>query len=197
MGFNTYARRVRDEQLPLVRRHSALRCAVGHYCPLGFNATWAYVAATACPSPDLRGDPDALLRALETLETSRAVRLKELDAFAVRRHVEKAAGRRTPPRIDTAHMRGPRWPGEAAPSRLGLVAAVANGHTTFRRSPYPDESLYRDSQARQLADLHARLDNCAASYLTNLGPRRRLDTRCPGRDDPWNRSARPPGLRAP
>lgn len=90
MGFRTYARRVRDEQLPLARRHTSLRCAVGQYCPLGFNATWAYLAATARPSPDLRKDPAALLRALETLEASRAVRLNEVDAFAVRRHAEKA-----------------------------------------------------------------------------------------------------------
>lgn len=169
MGFRTYARRVRDEQLPLARRHTSLRCAVGQYCPLGFNATWAYLAATARPSPDLRRDPAALLRALETLEASRAVRLNEVDAFAVRRHAEKAAGRRTPRRIDTPQMTGPRWPSETEPSRLGLIAAVANRHTTFQRFPFPDESLYRDNQAQQLADLHARLDSCATSYLTNLG----------------------------
>ncbi|MER6306419.1 hypothetical protein [Streptomyces sp. NPDC001657] len=54
MGFGTYVRGGRDEQLPLARRHSALRRAVGQYCPLGFHATWAYLAAMAHPSPDLR-----------------------------------------------------------------------------------------------------------------------------------------------
>ncbi|MFF4573405.1 hypothetical protein [Streptomyces sp. NPDC001410] len=168
MSFRTYARRVRDEQVPLARRHTSLRCAVGHYCPLGFNATWAYLAATACPSPDLRRDPAALLRALETLEASRTVWLAEVESFAVRRHAEKAAGRRTPGRI-TTQLSGFRWPGETAPSRLGLVAAVANRHTAFRRFPFPDESLLRDSQVPRLAGLHACLDSCAASYLTNLG----------------------------
>ena len=169
MGFGTHVRRVRDEQLPLVRRHAALRCAVGHYCPLGFNATWAYLAATARPSPDLRRDPEALLRALDTLEASRAVRLDEAAAFAARRQVEKAAGRRTPRATDTAHLRGPRWPGETAPSRLGLIAAVAHCHDTFRRFPYPDETLYPDSKAPQLAALHAALDSYASSYLRSLG----------------------------
>ncbi|MEU9124034.1 hypothetical protein AB0C96_29925 [Streptomyces sp. NPDC048506] len=160
---------MRNEQLPLARRHSALRCAVGHYCPLGFHATWAYLAATARPSPDLRRDPAALLRALETLEESRMVRLNELEAFAARRHAEKAAGRRTPLPTDTAHLRRPRWPGETAPSRLGLVAAVANRHSAFRRSAYPDATLSGDTQARRLADLHAHLDACASAYLTSLG----------------------------
>ncbi|WP_432586893.1 hypothetical protein ABVG11_14365 [Streptomyces sp. HD1123-B1] len=169
MGFRTYARRVRDEQLPIVRRHRALRCAVGHFCPLGFNATWAYLAATACPSPDLRRDPAALLRALSTLEASRAVRLNELEAFAARRLADKTAGRRTPQAADTDHLRRPRWPSETAPSRLGLIAAVANRHSAFRRSAYPDETLTSDTRTRQLADLHARLDACASAYLTSLG----------------------------
>ncbi|AJT64750.1 hypothetical protein T261_3079 [Streptomyces lydicus] len=169
MGFQTYARRVRDEQLPLARRHTALRCAVGHYCPLGFNATWAYLAATARPSPDLSRDPAALLRALETLEASRTIRLNELAAIAARRHTEKAVGRRTPRPTDSTQLQGPRWPGATAPSRLGLVAAVADRHKDFRRLPYPDETLYRDSEAPQLAGLHARLDACATAYLTNLG----------------------------
>ncbi|MEU0845749.1 hypothetical protein ABZ370_40740 [Streptomyces sp. NPDC005962] len=160
---------MRDEQLPLARRHAALRCAVGHYCPLGFNATWAYLAATARPSPDLRRDPEALLRALDTLEASRAVRLEEAAAFAARRHREKALGRRTPRATDSAHLRVPRWPGTAPPSRLGLVAAVANRRSAFEKVTYPDETLYPDSQAPQFAALHTSLGACATSYLRNLG----------------------------
>ncbi|MFE1441065.1 hypothetical protein [Streptomyces sp. NPDC058739] len=93
MAFGTDARRVRDERLPLIRRHVALRCAVGQHCPLGFNATWAYLTATAVPAPELRADPAALLRALDTLEESRAVSIAETADFAVRRSAEKAAGR--------------------------------------------------------------------------------------------------------
>ncbi|WP_157878880.1 hypothetical protein [Streptomyces sp. CT34] len=177
MGFGTYARRVRDERLPLARRYAALRCAVGHYCPLGFHATWAYLAAVARPSPELRRDPAALLRALDVLEAGRAVRLRETDAFAAVRRAEKAAGRRTPRAADTAHLRGPRWPGDTAPSRPGLVAAVADRHRAFRRLPVPDGARSGDDRARRAAELHRCLDGCAAAYLANLG---RLDG--PARD---------------
>ncbi|MDI3408044.1 hypothetical protein [Streptomyces cavernicola] len=169
MGFGTDARRVRDERLPLARRHTALRCAVGKYGPLGFNATWAYLAATACPAPDLRRDPVALLRALDTLEESREVRLAEGERFAARRRTEKAAGRRNPRASDVAALRGPRWPSAAPPSRLGLVAAVANRHAEFRRLPRPGEALSRTVQGCRLVDLHTRLDASGAAYLEALG----------------------------
>lgn len=174
MGFGTDARRARDERLPLPTRHTALRCAVGTYRPLGYNATWAYLTATARPSPDLRQDPDSLLRALDTLEESRAVHLTEVAAFAARRRREKAAGRRTPRPSDTAALRAPRWPSAHPPSRRGLIAAVADRHAAFRQLPHPDATLTTDRQARQLADLHARLDASAAAYLTAPG---RLDRR--------------------
>ncbi|GAA1006941.1 hypothetical protein [Streptomyces sp. F-3] len=169
MGFRTYARRVRDERLPLARRYAALRRAVGHYCPLGFHATWAYLAATACPSADLRTDPAAMLRALDTLEASREVRLAEVRALADRRSMEKAAGRRTPRPVDTAFLRGLSWPGDTAPSRPGLIAAVANRHAAFQRFPFPDRTLCDDTQAQQLAGLRACLDACARSYLRDPG----------------------------
>ncbi|MFF4251408.1 hypothetical protein ACFY1L_09390 [Streptomyces sp. NPDC001663] len=46
---------------------------------------------------------------------------------------------------------------------------MANRHSAFQRLPYPDETLSSDVQVRQLADLHAQLDACAASYLKALG----------------------------
>ncbi|WP_395362960.1 hypothetical protein ACHGLA_23145 [Streptomyces sp. YH02] len=170
MSFGTYARRVRDEGSPPARRHRALRCAVGEYGPLGFHATWAYLAATALPAPDLRRDMSALLRALDTLEASRAARIEGVAAFAARRRVEKAAGVRTP-RSDgpsAPHWR-PHWPSDSGPSRLGLVAAVANRRTEFQRVPHPDPSLVSDDRARRLWELYGRLDACAAAYLTALG----------------------------
>ncbi|MFV2177699.1 hypothetical protein ACFHW2_15000 [Actinomadura sp. LOL_016] len=165
MSFGTYARRVRDESLPPRDRHAALRCAVERYCPLGFNATWAYVTAVARPLPDVRRDVPALLGALDVLEASRAVRLAESAAFAAARRVEKAAGRRSPRAADLAAFAVPRWPGRTGPSRLGLVAAVADRHRWFRRLPLPDESLLTDD----LAVLHDALDAAAAGYLARLG----------------------------
>ncbi|MFJ2936355.1 hypothetical protein ACIO8G_26805 [Streptomyces sp. NPDC087219] len=180
MSFGTYARRVRDERSPPARRHRALRCAVSEYGPLGFHATWAYLAATAVPAPDLRRDTAALLRALGVLEASRAARIEEIAVFAARRRVEKAAGVRVPLSGDPlAPPWRPRWPGATGPSRLGLVAAVANRRTAFLEVPRPDPSLLPDGLGPRLADLHGRLDACAAAYLTALG---RVDA--PSREEP-------------
>ncbi|PJE96681.1 hypothetical protein CUT44_16725 [Streptomyces carminius] len=46
---------------------------------------------------------------------------------------------------------------------------MANRHSAFQRFPHPDGTACRDGQARQLAGLRARLDDCALSYLTALG----------------------------
>ncbi|MFD3994188.1 hypothetical protein [Streptomyces sp. NPDC058583] len=170
MSFGTYARRVRDERVSAVRRYRALRCAVSEYGPLGFHATWAYLAATAVPAPDLRRDTAALLRALDILEASRAARIEEIAVFAARRRVEKAAGVRVPRSGDPlAPPWRPRWPGGAGPSRLGLVAAVAARRTAFLEFPHPDPSLFSDGLGHRFAELHGRLDACAAAYLAALG----------------------------
>ncbi|AWS41653.1 hypothetical protein [Streptosporangium sp. 'caverna'] len=86
MSFGTYARRVRDQALPYGRRYTSLRCAVGHYKPLGFNATWNHITSRA---GQVRTDEAALLRALDILETSREARLAEMAAFALRRKAER------------------------------------------------------------------------------------------------------------
>ncbi|WP_181412589.1 hypothetical protein [Streptomyces griseorubiginosus] len=51
---------------------------------------------------------------------------------------------------------------------------MAKRHSAFQHIPYPNETLSPDIEVRQLANLHARLDDCAASYLKALG---RLDRR--------------------
>ncbi|MFH9722609.1 hypothetical protein ACH4M4_06545 [Streptomyces sp. NPDC017254] len=167
---------MRDEEASPARRYRALRCAVSEYCPLGFHATWAYTAATAVPAPDLRRDTAALLRALDVLEASRAVRVAERASFAARRRAEKAAGLRTPRGAPVTPVWRPHWPAPTgtAPSRLGLVAAVADRHRAFRRLPPPDDGLVTDGlvtdgRAARLTELHGRLDACGAVYLTALG----------------------------
>jgi hypothetical protein len=159
MAYRTSIRRVRDESLPLGWRYGALRSAVGYYCPLGFQATWAYVASEARPWGGRRWDGAALVRAIELLEDSRAVWLAELDAFAAARRTEKTAGRRCPRDADLEHLHGPRWPSTRPPSQLGLVAAVAAQHTAWRHTRLPDE----------LANLRASLDGCALEYINRLG----------------------------
>ncbi|MFC4883966.1 hypothetical protein ACFPK5_02015 [Streptomyces beijiangensis] len=65
-----YARRVRDRDVPFVRRHRSLKNAAGCCHPLGFDGTQAHLSTAG----DVRNDEVALLRALEMLEASRAVR---------------------------------------------------------------------------------------------------------------------------
>jgi hypothetical protein len=45
MSFNTLAKRVRNESLPISYRHVALRSCVERFCPLGFNRTWRTLEA--------------------------------------------------------------------------------------------------------------------------------------------------------
>ncbi|WP_055603774.1 hypothetical protein [Streptomyces aureus] len=129
---------------------------------------------------DLRQDTAALLRALDVLEASRAARIEEIEVFAARRRLEKAAGVRTPRGgHPLASPWRPRWPGPAGPSRLGLVAAVANRRAAFLQVPHPDPSLLTGDLRGRLMELHGRLDTCAADCLTALG---RPDG--PSRDEP-------------
>ena len=153
MSYRTSIRRVADVTLPLGRRYVALRSAVGYYCPLGFEATWAYVTTEARPWGGRRWDGAALGRAAEILNDSRAVWLAEIAAFAALRRTEKAAGRRSPRASDVEDR--PRWPSTQPPSQLGLVAAVAA------------QPLYR--LPKELADLQASLNACASAYINRLG----------------------------
>lgn len=117
----------------------------------------------------MRGDPAALLRALETPEESGSVHLTAVRAFAARRRVEKAAGRRQPRASDVAGLRGPHWPSAAPPSRPGLIAAVADRHSAFRQLAFPDPALASGTRLRALAGLPTRLGSWASSYLAALG----------------------------
>jgi hypothetical protein len=153
MGYGKQVRTVLDDRQPLGHRHRALRTAVGYYSPLGFVATWAYVTAEAGMQ---WFDGDGAVRTVAVLETSRVVWLAEMEAFAVRRSAEKANGQRRPRKADIAFLTEPRWPGISPPSRIGLVAAV-----TAQRE--------NGARHRNYADLHARLCECADTYINHLG----------------------------
>ncbi|MEU7526307.1 hypothetical protein AB0A74_11265 [Saccharothrix sp. NPDC042600] len=93
MSFGNWARRARDETLPLSHRASALRSCVNLYAPIGFRETLSLLRARAGL---FEHDGTALLRALDELETSRNAWLVELDAYADRRRAEKRRGKRVP-----------------------------------------------------------------------------------------------------
>lgn len=120
MSFNGLARQVRDPNLPLGQRFRALRSAVEQYRRLGFNATWAFITGDTRISPL---DESGMLAALDTVETSRAAWLVEMEAFGARRKAAKRASR-TPVDPDEVEYRfGLRWPGPSAHAAMRIAVA--------------------------------------------------------------------------
>ncbi|GAA0989822.1 hypothetical protein GCM10009555_074470 [Acrocarpospora macrocephala] len=156
MSFATYARRVRNRDLPYNHRHTALRCAVGRHMPLGFTATWQYITDAAGP---VRRDEAALLRALDILETSRAARLREIAAFAARRRAEKQRGYGV--RHDEQRYRfGPRWYGpDAHEAMYQTVQTLWAEHIALPFPEMPNDAL--------IVDTHSA--GCILSYLRSGG----------------------------
>lgn len=160
MGFGTYARRVRDRDLPHRRRLCALRCAAGCYHPIGFNATYSYLATAG----NLRRDESALIRALEMLELSRNAWLAEVDAFADRRRLEKPKHRRSPLASEVRYLHGWRWPGpEGHRVMFREVGILWGQHVSV---PFPDVPT---SVRHDLLELNATLADCVSTYLCNNG----------------------------
>jgi hypothetical protein len=160
VSFGTYARRVRDCGLPYGGRYRALRCAAGHYCPLGFNATWSYLSTVG----DLRAEENALLRALDVLELSRAVWLAETRAFAARRRAEKRQHRRPLAGAELRYLNGWRWPGpdghHVMSREIGFLWGV-HASAPFPEVPAADKG--------DLVYLDATIVGCISTYLHNGG----------------------------
>jgi ubiquinone/menaquinone biosynthesis C-methylase UbiE len=93
MSFGTYARKVRDPNLPMPRRVSALRSAVERYRPLGWHDTLGFLEQVA---GRYQVSERALLAAIDALEESRSGWLSDLRCYAEARRAAKAQGRRTP-----------------------------------------------------------------------------------------------------
>ena len=95
-SFPATARRVRDESLDPRRRRDRLRNCLYHFAPYGFHATWHYLATTHRIPGRIEADPSSLVRALDELETARALVLPRAIAFAAQRRLQKRVGRRVP-----------------------------------------------------------------------------------------------------
>lgn len=119
MSFGTQGRRVRDPALPFALRVMAMRSAIELYSPIGYHATYSYLAEVAGPH---RRDEAALLRAIDVMTASRELWLAELRAYTRVRKAEKRAGRRTPrefpPGLD-------HWYGDP---RRGALHALRHWH---------------------------------------------------------------------
>ncbi|WP_052434397.1 hypothetical protein [Streptacidiphilus melanogenes] len=160
MSFSAEARRVRDPGLPLAWRHTALRCAVTCYRPMGYRATWAFLETAG----DLRRDEGALLRALERLELSRAAWIAEDAVFAVLRREEKRGRhRRSPTAVQWLRHRGYRWPGpEGHEAMLGEVRRLWAAHA----GPFPSMPA---AEKADLVHLDATVAGCVSGYLGACG----------------------------
>ncbi|MYS22820.1 hypothetical protein GA0115240_144877 [Streptomyces sp. DvalAA-14] len=119
MSFNLIARKVRDTGLPHGLRVSQLRSCVQLYRPIGFHATLSFLKAKA---GHYSVDEDALLRALEVLEASRAAWHTELRVFDEVRRRAKHQGARQPRQAERNPYREMWWSG--AP-REGALHALS------------------------------------------------------------------------
>jgi hypothetical protein len=105
-GFRSLARQVRDPRSDLALRRYSLRKCLERFAPYGHRATWDHLCARHGIEPEDRApDPARLMRALEELETARAVWLGYEAGFAERRRREKHDGLRRPGVFDDWHRR--------------------------------------------------------------------------------------------
>ncbi|MEV3938082.1 GNAT family N-acetyltransferase [Glycomyces sp. NPDC049804] len=112
MTYQTRIRRVRNPDLPMGQRYTALRCAVEHYRRIGFHATWQFITSTD-PHRPVPLDESGLFEALARLETSRNVWLAEMDSYAARRTALKHLGIQAD-REEVHYRHSQRWPGPDA-----------------------------------------------------------------------------------
>lgn len=103
-GFRSLARQVRDPRSDLALRRYSLRKCLERFAPYGHRATWDHLCARHGMGPEDRApDPARLMRALDELETARAVWLGYEAGFAERRKQEKHEGLRRPAAFDDWH----------------------------------------------------------------------------------------------
>ncbi|WP_335987157.1 GNAT family N-acetyltransferase [Glycomyces sp. MUSA5-2] len=154
MTFQTRARRVRNPELPMGQRYTALRCALEDYRQMGFHASWAFLTGA---DGRRKLDAESLVRALDRLEASRNARMVEQEAFAARRMEAKRAGRRQPEPDEVRYRRGRRWPGPDAHEATRF--AVAYEWRRIGDEPHERFAAVRDGLERVVtAYLGAGLD---------------------------------------
>jgi hypothetical protein len=107
VSYAALARRVRDGSRPLAVRRAALLACVQLYRPLGFEGTLRHLTHACGPLTT----PERLVRAADMLDASRRAWLAEIAAYAGRRSMEKAAGRRNPPVTQLRSFAAMTWPG--------------------------------------------------------------------------------------
>ncbi|WP_439663239.1 hypothetical protein ACSHWB_18425 [Lentzea sp. HUAS TT2] len=117
MSFAGYARKVLDTSLPLGSRVNAFARCLGHYHPIGYEASFSFLRFVA---GDFNHDPAALPRAMELLTASYTAWQAELRAYAVLRRHAKRLGYRVPHPSAVNPSRPSHWYG--APHEAALHA---------------------------------------------------------------------------
>ena len=130
-SFATHRLKVLDPELPVERRHAALRTCLTIFAPYGFRDTYFHLTLSCRIPRQLEADPDSLIRAVDELHEARVLWLAAAERYAALRREQKAAGLRSPPK-DTELRRDPfSWhvPYLAArplrPAKLSLPVFVA------------------------------------------------------------------------
>jgi hypothetical protein len=100
---------VRDPQASLDHRFHAFKYCVEYECPLGFEATFAYLEHQTGVG---REDPAFLDRGLELIESQRRSRQEVERVYAIARRADKRAGLRSPARDAATPWDPPRWYGD-------------------------------------------------------------------------------------
>jgi hypothetical protein len=126
VSFAADARKVKNPELPYLRRLSAFHSCVQRYKPLGFVTTLSFLEQLA---GRYRDDEESLLRALTMLVDSRDQWKQAVVEYAAMRRTAKARGERTPSRRAPNPSHAPAyWYGAA---RYGALHALA--FRQFRR----------------------------------------------------------------
>ncbi|MFL6118218.1 hypothetical protein [Actinophytocola sp.] len=178
MSFAADARKVRNPDLPHLRRLSAFHSCVQRYKPLGFAATLSFLEQLA---GRYRQDEEALLRALDMLVDSRERWKHAVTEYAKVRKSAKARGERTPSRRDPNPCHAPtHWYGAERHGALHALAfrqshgllpppkddVAADVHTLVTRTLASGGNLTTDDR-ELLADLSAELRRRCRCRSTN------------------------------
>jgi hypothetical protein len=140
MGFNNFARKVRDASLPYGHRVVSLRSCVQLYRPIGFEATVGYLEATSGP---FREDETSLLRALNMIGTSRALWQEDVRGYAVLRAEAKRRGRRVPREAEVNPLRPAFWYGARREAALYALAHWLGRGREGHRDDEPGRAIAR------------------------------------------------------
>jgi GNAT superfamily N-acetyltransferase len=167
MTFQTLARRVRNPELPMGQRYTALRSALEYYRRLGYHASWSFITGTD-PRKSHPLDETGLLSALERLETSRNAWIREMEAFAARRTVLKREHGIPADPDESRYRQGRRWSGPDA--RAATANAVAY---EWHREPRPDRPAALEAALEPLEqELSGIVDSYLGSGLDTAGRQR-------------------------